>query len=447
MRATSTDIATRRRRPRSDTATAGSAAIRGRRLDPAGHELLELVQRQTFRYFWDFAHPVSGLARERSNLTFGYGHETVCTGGSGMGIMAIAIAVERTWIGRSAAVAPLLKTLRFLERADRYHGVFPHFLDGETGRTIPFGPKDDGADLVETSYLMAGLLCARQYFAGTDAAEAELRARIDALWRAVEWDWHRRGSVLYWHWSPNHGWAMNHAIRGWNECLIAYVLATSAPRHGISAEAYHRGWAHGVQFKNERTFYGVALPLGPDYGGPLFFAHYSFLGLDPRGLRDRYVGYWDQNVAHALINRRHCVANPMGHDGYGPECWGLTACDNDRGYAAHAPDNDLGVIAPTAALASFPYTPEPSLAALRCFRDRLGDRLWGEYGFKDAFCASRDWVADSHLAIDQVPIVIMIENHRTGLIWKLFMSCPEIRAGLLKLGFDSPWLRPRGTDP
>jgi hypothetical protein len=402
--------------------------------------LLDAVQRQTLRYFWDFAHPTSGLARERSNVAFHYGLETVTTGGSGMGVMAIIAGVERGWIGRREAVRHVLKSLRFLARASSYHGVFPHFLDGDTGRTIPFSRKDDGADLVETSFLMQGLLCARQYFDRDEGEERELRQRADTLWREVEWDWHTRGGgdVLYWHWSPNNTWSMNHEIRGWNECLITYVLAASSPHHAIAPEVYHRGWARDGAMRNAKRFHGVELPLGPDQGGPLFFAHYSFLGLDPRGLEDRYADYWQQNTAHVAINRAHCLANPNHFKGYGADCWGLTACDNYQGYSAHAPDNDLGVIAPTAALASFPYAPEAAMNALRHFHGALGTHLWSDYGFRDAFSEGHDWVAESHLAIDQGPIVVMIENYRSGLLWKLFMSCPEVKGGLARLGFESP---------
>ena len=404
--------------------------------------LLDLVQRQTLRYFWDFAHPACGLARERSNVTAKYGLEAVTTGGSGFGAMAIIAGVARGWIGRAEAVERLWTMARFLLKADSYHGVWPHFLNGDTGRTIPFSRKDDGADLVETSFLIAGLLCARQYFDGTGEEEARLRAAIDWMWREVEWDWHTRDgrNVLTWHWSPNNGWSMNHEIRGWNECLITYVLAAGAPRYAISPEAYHRGWAEGRDFANGRTYDGITLPLGPDGGGPLFLAHYSFLGLDPRGLRDRYADYWQQNVAHARVNRAYCIDNPKGFRGYGPDCWGLTASDSVQGYDAHSPTNDLGVISPTAALASYPYTPEASMQALRHFHHGLGDRLWGAYGFIDAFSETADWYADSYLAIDQGPIVVMIENARSGLLWKLLMSCPETRHGLRRLDFESPRL-------
>lgn len=414
----------------------------GKIADLGDEALLDLVQRQTLRYFWEFAHPACGLARERSNVTLGYGLEAVTTGGSGFGVMAIIVGVSRGWIPRGEAVERLERAVRFLLRADSYHGIWPHFLNGETGRTIPFSRKDDGADLVETSFLLAGLLCARQYFDGADEAEARLRAGVDWLWREAEWDWHTQGgrNVLYWHWSPNNGWSMNHEIRGWNECLVTYVLAASAPRYPISPEVYHRGWADGRDFRNGRDFHGTTLPLGQDYGGPLFLAHYSFLGLDPRGLSDRYADYWKQAVAHVRINREHCLRNPNGFAGYGPDCWGLSSCDGPAGYRSNAPDRDRGVIAPTAALASLPFAPEESMRVLRHFYHRLGDRIWGEYGFVDAFSETEDWYARTYLAIDQGPIVVMIENARTGLIWKLFMSCPEIRRGLALLDFRSPHL-------
>jgi hypothetical protein len=231
---------------------------------------------------------------------------------------------------------------------------------------------------------------------------------------------------------------MNHEIRGWNECLITYLLAASSPRFPISADVYHRGWAGGTTFQNGKEFYGIRLPLGPDYGGPLFFAHYSFLGLDPRGLTDRYADYWEQNVNHTLINREHCVRNPGNFRGYGPECWGLTASDDRLGYHAHSPARDMGVISPTAALSSFPYTPEYSMQALRHFYFRLGKRIWKDYGFVDAFCETNDWYAPTFIGIDQGPIIIMIENYRSGLIWKLFMSCPEVQNALHFLGFTTP---------
>jgi hypothetical protein len=417
-----------------------SATDRPRNLSDSA--LLDLVQQQTFRYFWDFAHPVSGLSRERSNESFNYGGEVVTTGGTGFGIMSVIVASERKWIARDTAAKFLLKMVRFLSKADAYHGVFPHWLNGETGKTIPFSRKDDGADLVESSFLFQGLLAARQYFNGNDAVERELRNRINWLWNDIEWNWFTNNQeVLYWHWSPNNGWAMNFAVRGFNECLIMYVLAASADRYPVSPAVYHNGWAQSNFFKNGKEFYGIPLPLGFDYGGPLFFSHYSFVGLDPRGLKDRYADYWMQNRHHTLINREHCVRNPNQFKGYGPACWGLTASDTYNGYDAHSPTNDKGTITPTAALSAFPYTPEFSMQALRHFYENLGDKIWSEYGFVDAFNESQNWYASSHLAIDQGPIIVMIENYRSGLIWNLFMSCPEVQNGLKKLGFESPHLK------
>ena len=402
--------------------------------------LLDLVQKQTFRYFWDFAHPVSGLARERSNVT-DYGPETVTIGGTGFGVMSVIVATERKWITRDTAAKFLLKMVKFLVKSPTYHGAFPHWMDGTTGKTIPFSRKDDGGDLVETSYLMQGLLCARQYFNGDNPIERGLRQRISWLWGDIEWNWYTQGQeVLYWHWSPNNGWAMNFPVRGFNECLIMYVLAASSPneKYQVSSAVYHRGWAISDFFKNGKEFYGIKLPLGFDYGGPLFFSQYSFLGLDPRGLKDRYADYWEQNRNHTLINHAYCLDNPKKFKGYGENCWGLTASDDYTGYDAHSPTNDNGTISPTAALSAFPYTPEYSMKALKHFYYDLGDKIWGEYGFTDDFCESRNWYGKSYLAIDQGPIVVMIENYRSGLLWKLFMSCPEVQNGLKKLGFETP---------
>lgn len=403
-------------------------------------QLLDIVQKQTIRYFWDFAHPVSGLARERSNVAYEYGNEVTTTGGTGFGVMALIVGVERGWLPRDTVAKHLLKMVKFLSKADAYHGVFPHWLNGATGKTIPFSRKDDGADLVETSYLMQGLLCVREYFNKDINTERELRNRISWLWNDVEWNWYTRDGqeVLYWHWSPNNGWAMNFPVRGFNECLIMYVLAASGKQYPVSEKVYHRGWTQSDFFKNGKEFYGIKLPLGFDYGGPLFFSQYSFMGLNPKGLKDRYADYWEQNRNHTLINREHCVRNPNNFKGYGANNWGLTASDTYNGYAAHSPTEDLGTITPTAALSAFPYTPEYSMQALKHFYFDLGDKIWSEYGFVDAFNESKNWYANSHLAIDQGPIVVMIENHRSGLLWKLFMQIPDIQAGLKKLGFETP---------
>jgi hypothetical protein len=400
--------------------------------------LLTLVQKQTFKYFWDFGHPVSGLARERN--TSG---DVITSGGSGFGIMAMVVGIHRGFITRAEGLARMQKIVDFLQnKAARFHGAYSHWLNGATGEAIAFSTKDNGADLVETSYLIQGLLTARQYFNDPGAAETALRQDINAIWGAVEWDWFRKNNeeALYWHWSSNYFWDMNMQIKGWNECLITYVLAAASPAHTIPKSVYDIGWASNGGMKNNKTYYGIALPLGPELGGPLFFAHYSFLGLAPKDLTDAYANYWEQNKAHALINYNYCKANPKGNYGYGENCWGLTASDIKDGYTASSPTNDVSVIAPTAALSSFPYTPDESMRALKYFYYKLGDKLWKEYGFVDAFSLKNAWFANSFLAIDQGPTIIMIENHRSGLLWDLFMSCPEVKTGLGKLGFASPRL-------
>lgn len=396
-------------------------------------ELLTLIQERTFKYFWDYAHPVSGLSLERLNSG-----DIVTSGGSGFGIMAIPVGIERGFITREEGAERLLNIVTFLdEKAERFHGAYSHWLNGSTGEAYDFSEKDNGADLVETGFLIEGLLTVQQYFDLDNATENAIREKITKIWEEVEWDWFiRSDNTLYWHWSPEYDWAMNMKITGWNEALIIYVLAASSPTHPISKEVYEQGWARNGKMANGKKYYDITLPLGESYGGPMFFAHYSFLGLDPRNLKDQYAEYWEQNVAHARINHAYCAANPKKFYGYSDECWGLTASDIPDGYTASSPTNDNGTIAPTAAVASIPYTPEESLKAIRYFYYTLGDRLVGEYGFKDSFNLSQRWFAPSYIAIDQGPIILMIENYRTGLLWDLFMKNEEVLAGLDKLGFS-----------
>ena len=415
--------------------------------------LFRRVQQQTFQYFWDGAEPVSGLARERFHVDNNYPENDkhiVTSGGSGFGVMAILVGIERKFITRDEGRRQLEKIVHFLETADRFHGAWPHWWNGETGKVKPFSNYDDGGDLVETSYMIQGLLCVRQYFNKGNDEEKKLAARIDKLWKEVEFNWYQNGkNVLYWHWSPNYGWKMNFAVQGYNECLIMYVLAASSPTYGISAEVYHEGWAENGKIKGTSSYGGRTLNMryqgNPPHGGPLFWAHYSYLGLDPGGLKDKYADYWEENKNLALINYQWCVDNPKNFKGYGKNNWGLTASYSTRFYAAHAPnnENDLGVISPTAALSSFPYTPEQSMAAMKYWssNQQMKEKLWGPYGFYDAFSEQDNWFPQKYLAIDQGPVVAMMENYRTGLLWNLFMSCPEIKEGLKKLGFESPHLK------
>lgn len=394
-------------------------------------ELLTKVQQQTFKYFYDFAHPASGMARERN--TSG---DLVTSGGSGFGIMALIVGIERNFITRQQGIDRMKKIVSYLETADRFHGAWAHWMNGNTGDVIPFSTKDNGGDLVETSFLVQGLLTFRQYLEPTDTVGNNLINRITYLWEGVEWDWYRRDNqeVLYWHWSPSYNWDMNFALYGYFEQQITYFLAAASPTHSIPKSVYTNGFARNGSIVRNDTYYNIPLKLGGLF--PLFWVHYSYVGLDPH-FSDAYANYWEQNVNASLINQAYCIDNPRNYVGYSEDNWGLTSSDNRGGYNAHSPSNDLGVITPTAALSSFPYTPVQSMQALQFFYYTMGDRLWGEYGFYDAFNLTQGWVANSYLAIDQGPIILMIENHRTGLLWDLFMSTPEVQAGFTKLEFTS----------
>jgi Uncharacterized protein conserved in bacteria len=427
-------------------------------------ELLDVVQRQTFRYFWHYAHPVSGLARERDNTVKAdyywdyineaydepnfskgtFGPEACAIGGTGFGILSTIVAVNRGWIGKDTALRRLVKMADFLNKADCYHGIYPHFMDGATGKTIPFGRVDDGADIVETSYLFMGLLCAKEYFNGDTPLEKYFRNRVKQMWDAADWNWHSKGGnkFLYWHWSPYNDFDMNFPVYGYDEALITYIVAASSPWHPISKELYENSWVKSASWKNGKSYYGINLPLANfEYGGPLFFEQYTYMGINPNGLTDDHgIDYAAQTKNHTLINRAYCMDNPKKYKGYGENCWGLTAGDSYKGYVAHCPQEDFGVIQPTAALSSFPYTPEYSMQALKHFYYDLGNKIWGHYGFADGFNETKNWYAKTHLAIDEGPIVVMIENYRSGLIWNLFMKIPEIQKGLKKLGFSSSFV-------
>jgi exo beta-1,2-glucooligosaccharide sophorohydrolase (non-reducing end) len=395
-------------------------------------QLLTMLQEECFHYYWDSSGPNSGMARE--NIP---GNDRiVTTGASGFSIMALVVAIDRGFITRQQGIERLNKIVSFLEKTPRYHGAWSHFMDDSTGTSLPvFDMYDNAGDLVETAFLMEGLLTARQYFNESSGQERSLRNRISHLWETVEWDWYRKtpqGRALYWHWSPQWSWLINHRIDGFNETMVVYLLAIASPTHPVPASLYYSGWASpggNDNYANGKMYFGIKLDVGFGTGGPLFFTQYSYMGFDPHALTDRYTNYFGNNRNMALINRAYCIENPGRHKGYGPDDWGLTASDGAKGYLAHAPDlgDDDGTMTPTGALASFAYTPEASMAAFKHFYRDLGDRLWGIYGPLDAFNLDENWFAPIYMGLNQAPIVVMIENYRTGLIWRLFMSNPEIR--------------------
>ncbi|RKR06013.1 hypothetical protein C8C83_5365 [Flavobacterium sp. 90] len=411
-------------------------------------QLLATVQKQTFKYFWDYTEPNSGLARERFHPDGNYPDNDaniVTTGGSGFGLMAIVSGMSQGYITKAQGVERLSKIADFLRKADRFHGAWSHWIDGNTGKVKPFGTKDNGGDLVETSFLVAGMITVREYLKEGSENEKAVAQKYDALWKGVEWNWYtNKKNVLYWHWSPTYDWQMNFPLEGYNECLITYVMAASSPTHSIDSKAYHEGWARSGGIVSDKKKYDIPLILkhngAEEFGGPLFWAHYSYVGLDPNQLSDKYANYWDLNVNQTKINYEYCIQNPK--NGYSADYWGLTASysrnpDGSIGYNAHMPSNDQGVMSPTAAISSIAYTPKESMAVIRNLYENHKKETWGEAGFYDALSLQNNWVAKRYLAIDQGPEVVMIENYRTGLLWKLFMNAPEVKQGLTKLGFHS----------
>jgi hypothetical protein len=410
----------------------------------AEEKLLDKVQQQTFNYYWEGVEPQSGAARERIHMDNIYpsnDREVVTSGGTGFGVLATLVGIERRFITREEGRQRLEHLAGWLEKAARYHGAWSHWMFPD-GKTKPFSKFDNGGDLVETAFLAQGLITARQYFAkGDDTKDKALAETLDQLWRAIDWQWYTRGeNVLFWHWSPDYEWKMNFRVRGHNECLIMYVLAASSPTHPVDPVVFHEGYMRNGAISSDRIFYGLPTVLdhyeSNDMAvGPLFWAHYSHMGLDPRTLRSKYGNFWELNKNHTKIHHLHCTENPYEYEGYSEKCWGLTSSYSMNGYAGHNPQEDLGVISPTAALSSFPYTPEESMSFLK-FMYNEQDSLVGKYGPYDAFSFQSDWYLPRYLAIDQLPIPVMIENYRSGLLWNLFMSAPEVQQGLKKLDFD-----------
>ncbi|NCP06475.1 MAG: beta-glucosidase [Flavobacteriales bacterium] len=411
------------------------------------NEIMDLTQKETFKYFWDFANSTSGAAKERyhpNNPTLN--QNVVTTGGTGFGLMAILVGIERGYVSKTEGLARLNKILVFLENADRFHGAWSHWIDGATGKVIPFSAQDNGGDLVETAFLSQGLICVKEYFKNGSNEEKALSNLADTLWKGVEWDWYTQNqNKLFWHWSPNFGFAINLELKGYNETLITFILGAASPDYSIPAQVYHQGWASNGGIVTSNSQYNIPLVVNhigsPQFGGPLFFSHYSFLGLKPNGLSDQYANYGDVTVNHSKINRIYCITNPKGYKDYSASSWGLTASysrnpDGSIGYSAHSPINDLGVITPTAAISSIPYTPSQSLEVMHYLYQHK-EKLLGPAGFYDAFSPQYNyWVAEAYLAIDQGPEIIMIENHRTGLFWNLFMQNEDVKNGLDKLGFN-----------
>jgi hypothetical protein len=412
-------------------------------------QIIDMVQKDVTKYFWDYAEVNSKLARERYHTDNpGLDASVISTGGSGFGLMTILVVIKNGNVLRSEAVSRLTTALEFLEQADRFHGAWSHWINGTNGKVIPFGNLDDGGDLVETAFLAQGLICVREYFKNsTISSEIALSQKADALWKGVEWNWYTQGqNVLYWHWSPNYGFQINLKIQGYDETIMTYILAAASPNFPINKTVYQQGWARNGSIKTSASQYGIPLIVNhngaSDTVGPMFFSHYSFLGLDPRGLTDEYVNYGDATINHAKIMHHYAIKNPKNWIGYSAKNWGLTASysrnsDGTTGYYAHQPTNDLGVISPTAAISNMPYTPAESMDYLRFLYNDNYSKYIGAAGPYDAYSVHYNWLTPRYLAIDQGTISPMIENNKSAFLWKLFMNAPDIQQGLIKLGFHS----------
>lgn len=434
-------------------------------------QLLEMVQEYTFRYFWEGAHQNSGMALERQHGS----NKIVASGASGMSLMTMIVAHERNWRDKSDIIDRVLQMLNFLENCDRFHGAFSHWYNGDTGETIRFGPKDDGGDIVETAYVAVGLIAVKNYFSDeTDNRQTQIREIADRLWREIEWTWYQNGEdVLWWHWSPNYGWDLAMRIQGrkgsYSETMIAYVIAGCSPTYPISKDVYVKGWTDNGNFVNPRNFYGYEITQNIDWGGQAFWTQYSFLGVNPKGLKDQYGDYWKELSNCVNIHVEYAKDNPKGFRNYNENCWGITAsADPYVGYCGHWPRHqylDNGTISPTGAIGNYPYAPEAALKALKYFYQERGAELWGQYGFLGGLNDNMDrvddflpwyesnpdfgnityydieindntWIENDYIGIDQGPMVIMIENHRTGLLWDIVSKDEDVQNGLQSLGFE-----------
>jgi hypothetical protein len=410
---------------------------------------IEDTARRAFDYFWEEANPQNGLVKDRSRDGAASSIAAV-----GFGLSAITVAVDRGWITREAAVERTLTTLDFFATCPQgdatsgvcgYRGFFYHFLNMQTGHRA--GTNE--LSTIDTALLLGGVLHAAQYYDG-DGAEADIRARADQIWRRVEWDWATpRDPLVALGWRPESGF-IGFDWRGYNEAMILYVLGLGSPTHPLDDGAWD-GWTSTYD-GDWGTFYGYTFLSFP----PLFGHQYSHVWIDFRDIQDDYmrekgITYFENSRRATLASRAYSVANPRGFPNYSAEEWGLTASDQPpnlscganptSGYCAHgAPpaQTDNGTITPTAAGGSYAFTPELSREALRTFYARYYNGLWGDYGLKDAYNVAESWFATDYLGIDQGPILLMIENERTGAIWESFMTHPDVRVGLERAGFDVP---------
>ena len=438
--------------------------------EPRDDVFLNDVQQRTFRWFWDLTNPQNGLTPDRAPTKSFSSVAAV-----GFALTAYPVGVERGWVSRDQARDRTLTTLRFFWEAPQgsqptgvtgYKGFFYHFLDMQTG--LRFQTVE--LSTIDTSLLLAGILFCREYFDRPDSAEAQIRALADSIYFRVDWPWAQtKAPLVSMGWHPEKGF-IDSDWNGYDEGMIVYVLALASPTHPVPPEAWN-AWTRTYEWG---TFYGqthVAF-------APLFGHQYSHVWIDFRRIQDAYmrgkgIDYFENSRRATLSQRAYAIENPKGWTGYGTQLWGLTASDGPhdttlvirgaprlfytysaRGAASNETRDD-GTIAPTAVGGSVPFAPEITIPALRSMRDRYNGALYNQYGFVDAFnltwpagVAPREggvkagigWVDTDQLGIDQGPIIAMIENHRSDLVWRYMRKSPYIRKGLERAGFTGGWL-------
>ena len=396
--------------------------------------LMDEHEQKVISYFTAGANSATGMAYNSST-----DKATLTTGASGFGIMSLVVGVERGWLQRDEAVDQIVRIVRFLKKADRFAGAWAHWYN-QSGKIVPFGNQNQAGEIVETAFMMGGLLTACEYFNGNSAGEIEMREATEYFWNTIEWNHFVRNGHMYWIWHQDSD-SYELPLIGWHETLLVYVLAMAAPEeHRVSESVYRSCW-QGYNFSHSgRETYGYELPLGSDLGGPLFLSQYSFLGLDPRRMMDSHCYYWAQNQNHTMVNRHYCVYEAPADNMYSASNWGLTACGgcgSHPAYLSRDPENDDGVIAPTAAISAFPYTPFYSAQVLLNL-ERNYPKLNGKYGFGVAYCPAEKAVSSEYLAMEHAPMAIMMENYRSGLIWKLLMRNALVQRGLQAAGIAEP---------
>ena len=361
--------------------------------------------------------------------------------------MVILTGIERGWITRKEGAKRILTLVRYLNKAERIKGAWSHWMNIE-GQPVKFGKQIESGDLVETSFMMMGLYAAQAYLTENNSVEKEIRKTVDSFRQTIQWSDFVHNGDLYWLWERTNE-TFTLPLRGYNEALVTYILALGAPdKYAIDADVYKNGWQqNGKIFKPRQSHYGYPFVMGANLSGPLFLSHYSFLGMNPKAMQDKYVDYQQYGTYHAMIHRHYCMEEAPKEYQYNAFNWGLSAGSGPnqpvkKGYKPRTPKRDDGVIAPTAALSSMPYTPFYSIQMLLNLHDNY-PQLRTPGGFGDGYSLVDNWFFKGRIAIDQGPIVIMIENYRSGFLWELLANHPDIKKGMEKAGIHLP-IHPTG---